>query len=108
MQHFNPHHPQGPISEKIAIQGHIYDFYKELLGTTTPRLCGLAVNAWGRDLQGNQQENNSLALTLSKTELEQVVMDMKSDTAPEPNGFPGPLLQEMPANGKTRGFTHCQ
>ena len=32
----------GTITGKLPLQEHIYDFYRELLGSTTPRHCGLA------------------------------------------------------------------
>ena len=36
----------GTISEKLPLQEHIYGFYRELLGSTTPTHCGLASNTW--------------------------------------------------------------
>jgi hypothetical protein len=37
---------EGVITETRMIQEHIYEFYRELLGTTTPRGSGLAPNIW--------------------------------------------------------------
>jgi hypothetical protein len=38
--------------------------------------------------QVTDAENEGLALTFTEAELESIVKDMKSDTAPGPDGFP--------------------
>jgi hypothetical protein len=42
----------------------------------------------------NQAENLNLALTFSESELSEIVKEMKSDTAPGPNGFPVAFFQK--------------
>jgi hypothetical protein len=79
---------QGFITEKTLIQQHIYEFYRNLMGTEEARVCGLHPNAWSNENRVSQEENDNLMRTFSEKELEELVMDMKSDSAPGPDGFP--------------------
>jgi hypothetical protein len=76
------------ITDKRLIQQHIYEFYRQLLGSEEARVCGLCPNAWGTNARVSQEENENLMLTFSEKELEAIIMGMKSDTAPGPDGFP--------------------
>jgi hypothetical protein len=78
----------GPITNKRLIQEHIYDFYRQLLGTEATRVCGLAPNSWGVEARVSEAENQELLRTFTEQELESLVMEMKFDTAPGPDGFP--------------------
>jgi hypothetical protein len=69
-------------------QQHVYEFYRELLGTTATRGCGLAPDTWLGRQRVSQEENDSLALTFSEEELDGLVKDMKTNTAPGPDGLP--------------------
>jgi mannosylglycoprotein endo-beta-mannosidase len=84
----------GPISDKLLIQQHVYAFYKDLLGSVSPRLCGLAPDTWEGLARVSQAENLNLALTYSDTELFEIVKGMKTDTAPGPDGFPVAFFQK--------------
>ncbi|KAK1697110.1 hypothetical protein QYE76_013807 [Lolium multiflorum] len=79
--------PAGIVSDPRGLQEHIYGFYCDLLGTAATRVCGLSPSAWGADGKVSTEENEGLALTFSEQELEEIVKDMKSDTAPGPDGF---------------------
>ena len=50
-------------------------------------------NTWGGADRVSLEENERLALTFSEEELEEVVKDMKLDTAPGPDGFPVPFFK---------------
>jgi exonuclease III len=78
----------GPISEKRQIQEHIYDFYRRLLGSTDTRVCSLDPGAWGVEDRVSTQENEEVMRTYSQEELDILVQEMKSDTAPGPDGLP--------------------
>ncbi|XP_071680143.1 uncharacterized protein [Lolium perenne] len=52
------------------------------------RVCGLAPSSWGEEARVSKEENVGLACTFSEAELEAIVKDMKTDTAPGPDGFP--------------------
>jgi hypothetical protein len=80
--------PEGPITDKHLIQEHIYDFYRGLMGSSESRGCSLAARTWGSEARVSRAENEELLRTYSKDELEQIVCEMKSDTAPGPDGFP--------------------
>ena len=87
--------PDGTvITGKTELQEHIYDYYRELLGSTTQRLCGLAANTWATQGRVSQADNDGLALTFTEEELEAIMKDMKSDTAPGPDGFPVPFFKK--------------
>jgi hypothetical protein len=77
---------QWVITDKKLIQQHIYDFYQQLLGSEEARVCGLHPNAWGLNVRASLEENENMICT--EQELEAIVMDMKSDMAPGPDGFP--------------------
>jgi exonuclease III len=79
---------QGPITEKSLIQEHIYDFYRQLLGSTEARVCSLDPNAWGEETRVSLDENAEVMRTYSEAELDCLLQDMKTDTAPGPDGFP--------------------
>jgi mannosylglycoprotein endo-beta-mannosidase len=64
------------------IQTAIYDFYRDLLGSAGSRTCGLSPRTWPIDSQVSMEDNNQLMITLSETELDSIVREMKSDTAP--------------------------
>ena len=78
----------GPIRDPSLIQAHIYSFYRDLLGTEAPRHLGLVNHTWSGAMRVSEEENYSLLLTFSEEELEHLVMDMKVNTAPGPDGFP--------------------
>jgi mannosylglycoprotein endo-beta-mannosidase len=80
--------PLGPITDQRLIQEHVYAFYRELLGTSATRCCGLAPETWQEQHRVSPEENNNLALTFSEAELENIINDMKTNTAPGPDGLP--------------------
>jgi mannosylglycoprotein endo-beta-mannosidase len=85
----------GVITDKRLIQEHVYDFYRELLGSSEPRSCSLAAFAWEESERVSGAENEDLMRTLTEQELEGIVMSMKSDTAPGPDGFPVGFLKKI-------------
>ncbi|KAK1619366.1 hypothetical protein QYE76_024883 [Lolium multiflorum] len=78
----------GTIKDPKLIQQHVYEFYRTLLGPSTPRVCGLAPSTWEGDARVSEEENVGLAYTFSEAELEAIVKEMKTDTASGPDGFP--------------------
>ena len=80
--------PGGSDLGPILIQQHIYEFYRELLGSEAPRHLELVSQPWEAHRCVSTAENEALLLTFSEVELEAIVMDMKSNTAPGPDGFP--------------------
>jgi hypothetical protein len=70
------------------IQAAIYDFYRDLLGSAGSRSCSLSPRTWPLHAQVSREDNNHLMVTFSESELDYIVREMKSDTAPGPDGFP--------------------
>ena len=71
-----------------SLQAHIYQFYKDLMGTEQPKVLGLQHNLWGTDPRVPEEENLALSLSFLPEDLDNVVKDTKTDTALGPNGFP--------------------
>jgi hypothetical protein len=78
-------------SEEIRGQGaiisHIIDFYKDLFGHNEP--CSLSLNSefWTVDLQVSEEDKLDLIKPFSMEEVKEVVMGMKENSSPGPNGY---------------------
>lgn len=57
---------QGVINDKNLIKEHIYDFYRQLLGSEGTSGCSLAMNAWGPHARVSEAENDGLLRTFSE------------------------------------------
>jgi mannosylglycoprotein endo-beta-mannosidase len=75
-------------NDPSKIQSAIYDFYRDLLGSEGNRTCSLSPRTWPTTSQVSLEDNNQLMITFTETELDSIVREMKSDTAPGPDGFP--------------------
>jgi hypothetical protein len=80
--------PSDPITDKSAIQEHVYNFYRELMGTEEPQLLTLVDGLWAENQKVSNAENLELALSFTAQELDEVLALTKTDTAPRPDGFP--------------------
>jgi hypothetical protein len=80
--------PSGPITDKAEIQEHIYNFYRDLMGTKEPQLLSLVEGLWAVNQTVSSAENLELALSFSAQDLDEVLALTKADTAPGPDGFP--------------------
>ena len=85
----------GPINDPILLQEHVYDFYRELLGTDVPRHLGLVENTWAENDRVSAEDNEKLLLTFSEAELKTLIKEMKSNTAPGPDGFPMTFFKSL-------------
>jgi hypothetical protein len=85
--------PFGTITDKRAIQTHVYAFYRELIGTEDPQLLSLVSNLWDDCFWVSNGENVAFALTFSPQELDEVLAQSKLDIAPGPDGFPVALFK---------------
>ena len=72
----------GPITDKRAIQEHIYSFYLDLFASDSPSLLSLRRNFWCQEHCVSTEENLALSLSFLPQELEEVLRDTKTDTAP--------------------------
>jgi hypothetical protein len=85
----------GPITDKRQIQEHVYDFYHLLLGSSDTRVCSLDPGAWEEGARVSPEENEEVMCTFSLEELDNLVQDMKSDTAPGPDGLHVQFLKKL-------------
>jgi mannosylglycoprotein endo-beta-mannosidase len=80
--------PDGPISEKGAIQAHIYNFYRELMGTEDPQVLTLVHGLWDTSQCVSLEENCRMAITFTDRDLDEVLAQTKTETALGPDGLP--------------------
>jgi hypothetical protein len=68
---------------------HVYDFYRGLMGAPgEDRVFSLASDLWERGKRISEGENLALELTFTPEELDEVLLSMKPDSAPGPDGLP--------------------
>jgi hypothetical protein len=80
---------QGIITEPSALEEHIYEFYRELLGSPGENSWfALAPQLWDAAGTVLPEENTAIMLSFTDRELDEVLQGMKTDTAPGPDGFP--------------------
>ncbi|KAK1693865.1 hypothetical protein QYE76_010562 [Lolium multiflorum] len=68
---------------------------KELALFVSPKGMWAGASPWERDDRVSEEENVALAYTFSETELEAIVKEMKTDTAPGPDGFPVAFFKKL-------------
>nr|XP_051197209.1 uncharacterized protein LOC127310588 [Lolium perenne] len=79
----------GEIEDQTDLMKHVYDFYIGLMGSSgEERVFSLAPNLWGEEKRVSPAENLALELTFTQEELDEVLLSMKTDTAPGPDGLP--------------------
>jgi hypothetical protein len=85
---FSLRNDQDLITDPKEIRRHIYQFYIDPMGLDEPKFCSLANQFWPGSACESDAENNQLAITFSMEELESLVKDTKTATAPRLDGFP--------------------
>jgi hypothetical protein len=96
----------GEVEEQADVLKHVYQFYEGLMGSVgEERAFFLAPNLWLEERRVMDEENLRLELTFTPKDLEEVLLSMKPNLAPGPDGFPvlffkrfwgilkGPILQ---------------
>lgn len=83
------------ISQFKDIQNHVYEYYKSLFGKETLIGVSLADNAWREKLRLSEEDREKLTRDFGMEELERVIKDIKSNTAPGPDGFPIGFFKNM-------------
>lgn len=77
----------GEIRGQKNITDHIVGFYKQLFGHNSPCSLKLGENFWPQNLKVSEKECNELIKAFALEEIRGVIMDMKENLAPGPNGF---------------------
>jgi hypothetical protein len=52
--------PAGPIMDKLEIQAHIYEFYRNLMSSEDPRILTLINNLWSEHQRVSGDENEAI------------------------------------------------
>jgi hypothetical protein len=79
---------QGVITDPGAIQELIYGFYRSLMGAEEHKLVSTVQDLWCAHQRVSDQENEELMRSFTEAELDFVLQDTKTDTAPGPDGLP--------------------
>jgi mannosylglycoprotein endo-beta-mannosidase len=80
---------QGELSDQTAIMEHVYDYYRQLMGSAgEARAFTLAHDLWPSSKRVSDAENLELERSFTLEELDAVLHDMKVDSAPGPDGMP--------------------
>ena len=71
---------QGELSDQTAIMGHVYDYYRQLMGSAgEARAFTLAHDLWPSSKRVSDAENLELERSFTLEELDAVLHDMKVD-----------------------------
>lgn len=67
--------------------GHVIDFYKELFGKSADSQLRLGDDFWPLNFKVSVEDHEGLVKVFDIEEIKRVIMDMKENSAPGPNGF---------------------
>jgi hypothetical protein len=77
------------ITDQGEMMQHVYQFYTGLMGSVGEEWAfSLAPDILGEESRISEDENRALKMTFTCKELDKVLMSMKPDSAPEPDGLP--------------------
>ena len=82
------------------IVAHIYEFFIGLLGTAEEKDLCLRKDLWDPSKRVSQEENEGLVLSFLPEEIDRALHDMKTDTAPGPDGWPVEFFKKFRPNLK--------
>jgi hypothetical protein len=77
----------GEIRGQKEITKHIVDYYKSLFGHNDHCSMHLGENFWPDELRLGEADRTNLICPFSMEEIKNVIMNMKENSAPGPNGF---------------------
>jgi hypothetical protein len=69
------------------IREHILRFYKDLFGSVPDPAIHLGMDMWEGDRRVSSEDNNMLVQPFSDQEIEDTIRELKTNTAPGPDGF---------------------
>lgn len=78
----------GLLLTQEDIVAHIYEFFVGLLGTAEDKTLCLREDLWDPTERVSQEENEGLVMSFLPEEIDMALADMKTDTAPGPDGWP--------------------
>ena len=83
------------LEDARDISAHIYSFYKELFKAGPRTGISLSPHLWPAAARVSDAENVELTLPFSVEEVTRAVMDMKTNSAPGPDGLPVIFFQKF-------------
>lgn len=86
---------EGPIENADELKEHIYGFYKKLFGMELPPKFCLSHNMWEGRGRLSSEDNIELTKPFSMEEIEGALREMKTNTAPGPDGFSVSFYKEF-------------
>ena len=87
--------PNGTLRELHQIKEHVYDFYRDLLGSEAPRHLVLASNTWAEDGRVSDAENEALLLTFSEIGVRAYCHEYENKHSPWSGRIPSVIFQEI-------------
>lgn len=78
---------EGEVTSHKEITNHIVNYYKQLFGHNDPCSMHLGDDFWPKDLKLEGIDKEKLICPFSREEIKEVIMGMKENSAPGPNGF---------------------
>uniref|UniRef100_C6JRP7 Reverse transcriptase domain-containing protein n=1 Tax=Sorghum bicolor TaxID=4558 RepID=C6JRP7_SORBI len=85
----------GDIRGQKDITEHIVSFYKNLFGPSENCSISMGNGFWPLEMKLNGEESSTLVKPFELEEIKGVVMDMKTNSAPGPNGFSVVFFQKF-------------
>lgn len=84
-----------PIENPEELKAHIYEYYRKLFGAELPPKFCLSQNMWERRGRFSHEDNEELVQPFTLEEIEKALKEMKTNTAPGPDGFPVCFYKEF-------------
>jgi hypothetical protein len=91
------------IEDKEELKAYISEFYKNLFGGGQEPRIQLSETFWTDRGRCGEEQNQWLVRPFTMIELEEAVKEMKSNTAPGPDGFSTSFLQTF-LGSEQRGY----
>lgn len=85
---------EGEIRGQKKIMNHIVGYYKQLFGPNNPCSMHLGEGFWPESLKISENDKDSPICPFSMEEIKEVVMNLKENSAPGPNGFSVSFFQK--------------
>lgn len=85
---------EGGIRGQKEIMNHIFGYYKQLFGPNNPCSMQLGEGFWPESLKISENDKDSLICPFSMEEIKEVVMNLKENSDPGPNGFSVSFFQK--------------
>jgi hypothetical protein len=78
---------ENVLTEEGEIREHILRFYKDLFGSVPDTEIHLGLDIWEGARRVSSEDNDMLLQPFLEQEIEDTIKDLKSNTAPGPDGF---------------------